>query len=55
VCKYTGGCAAGWADCNTTAPDANGCETNLSTTANCGACGRACPAGSVCSSGSCVP
>ncbi len=45
-------CESGFADCDMTA--SNGCETNLSTaSANCGACGRACAAGEVCSAGSC--
>lgn len=39
-CKPTGGCAAGWADCD--GNSANGCETPITTTANCGGCGRAC-------------
>jgi len=30
-CTYTG-CAAGFGDCNSTAPDSDGCETNLTTT-----------------------
>jgi hypothetical protein len=30
-CSYTG-CAGGYADCNTAAPDLNGCETNLAST-----------------------
>jgi len=42
-CTYTG-CAAGWGDCNSAAPDADGCETNLTTTGN-----------KVCSDGRCVP
>ncbi|HTB73334.1 MAG TPA: hypothetical protein VK762_08810 [Polyangiaceae bacterium] len=41
TCKYAS-CKAGFANCNTTPPDTNGCETNLSTASNCGACGRAC-------------
>jgi hypothetical protein len=44
------GCAAGHADCNHNPAD--GCETDLSTIANCGACDRVCiPAGG---SNSCV-
>jgi Cys-rich repeat protein len=42
-CTYTG-CAAGWADCDTTPPDSNGCDTNLSTANE-----------KVCSDGTCVP
>ncbi len=41
ACQYTG-CQPGWADCNPSAPDTNGCETSLSTAANCGACQAAC-------------
>jgi hypothetical protein len=34
----------------------NGCETNLSIdVAHCGACGRACDAGSMCANGECLP
>ncbi len=46
-------CATGFADCDGMA--ANGCEVALPTdNANCGACGRACGAGQVCSAGSCT-
>ena len=50
-------CSAGLADCDGTV--ANGCETNLGTSAtNCGACGRACPArpntAGACSAGACT-
>jgi hypothetical protein len=41
TCKYMS-CDPGYANCNTTPPDTNGCETSLSTAANCGACGKAC-------------
>jgi hypothetical protein len=41
TCKYSG-CDNGFADCNPTPPDIHGCDTWLFTTANCGACGRAC-------------
>ena len=41
TCKYTS-CKAGFANCNTTPPDTNGCETSTTTASNCGACGRAC-------------
>ena len=41
TCSYTG-CAAGWADCKTTAPDTNGCETQVSTGQACGVCGQTC-------------
>jgi len=41
-CVKKGGCPAGYADCD--GNPANGCETSLSTTTNCGACGHACAA-----------
>ncbi|MBL8601077.1 MAG: hypothetical protein JNK72_04050 [Myxococcales bacterium] len=45
-------CNAGFGNCDNNA--ANGCETNLNTTtAHCGACGRACGSGQVCSNGTC--
>jgi hypothetical protein len=40
-CEYTG-CAPGWADCDPSGIDTDGCETSLATAANCGACGKAC-------------
>src|SRR5262249_32136750 len=43
TCSYT--CKPGFADCNSLAPDTDGCETSLGTTANCGACGNACGPG----------
>ena len=50
----TGVCDPGFADCD--AIPANGCEAILATDrANCGACGRACAAGLVCTAGTCVP
>ncbi|MDQ3178339.1 MAG: hypothetical protein M3Q72_12475, partial [Actinomycetota bacterium] len=46
-------CDAGFSDCD--ASDATGCEAELATdVANCGACGNACAAGSVCLEGACV-
>jgi len=48
-----GTCAAGWGNCNGN-KRSDGCETPLTTTSNCGACGRACPFGQVCSSGICA-
>lgn len=47
-----GVCAPGFADCNGVLAD--GCETNLSSNENCGACGNVCSPGQVCSNGSCV-
>jgi hypothetical protein len=56
TCKYTG-CAQGYANCNTTPPDTNGCETQITTAANCGACGPSCDTktsiGANCSGGNC--
>lgn len=40
-CQYSG-CKAGWADCVSTAPDQDGCETPTTTLSNCGGCGNAC-------------
>ncbi len=47
-----GACSAGFADCDNAA--ANGCETDLTTTTDCGACGNACGGGQSCVSGSCT-
>lgn len=44
-------CDAGFDDCDSLA--ANGCETTLGTTDNCGACGHACAAGEECTGGIC--
>jgi hypothetical protein len=56
TCKYTS-CGQGYADCNTTPPDTNGCETQVTTATNCGACGRACDTktsnGASCNGGNC--
>ena len=41
ACQYTG-CQPGWADCDSSGTDTDGCETSLTTAANCGACGKAC-------------
>jgi len=46
-----GTCNAGFADCNGLRND--GCETNLNSNGNCGACGRACAVGQSCSAGTC--
>ena len=40
-CQYTG-CAGGFADCVNAAPNTNGCESSLSSTATCGGCNNAC-------------
>jgi hypothetical protein len=40
-CQYTS-CEDGFADCDTTAPNTDGCETSLKTPDNCGACGKKC-------------
>ncbi|MBI5516377.1 MAG: hypothetical protein HY909_21510 [Deltaproteobacteria bacterium] len=49
-----GACNAGFGDCDGMA--GNGCETDVrASDAHCGACGRACAVGAVCSGGSCAP
>lgn len=45
-------CDPGWGNCNGFAND--GCETDLSTTAACGACGVTCAAGQVCTPSGCA-
>lgn len=40
-CTYTS-CATGFADCDAAPPNANGCDTNIMTVTNCGACGASC-------------
>ncbi len=55
VCVVDAGlvCAAGMSDCDANA--ANGCETNLTSSAsNCGACGRLCSGGQSCVAGACT-
>ena len=50
-----GTCSANFSDCDASAQ--NGCEASLRTTANCGACGRACSlanASVTCSTGTCA-
>jgi hypothetical protein len=50
-CRLT--CDTGYGDCDFAAW--NGCERNLqSDTAHCGACGRACAAGQICTAGTCT-
>jgi hypothetical protein len=44
TCQYSG-CIAGFQDCDINSPpegNKNGCETPITTVANCGGCGRAC-------------
>ena len=51
-----GSCAAGFGDCD--GASGNGCETSVTTTANCGTCGNACsnPSGTTsCTGGVCAP
>jgi hypothetical protein len=57
TCAYV--CRPGRADCNRAlAPDLDGCETDITTTANCGGCGNACDTrssiGAACSGATCV-
>ena len=53
ACGYAA-CQAGFADCDGSA--ANGCETDLTSSASCGACGNVCATGSSCSNEEqCVP
>lgn len=41
TCTYSG-CKAGWGNCSSADPDLDGCETPVTTTANCGGCGVRC-------------
>jgi hypothetical protein len=50
-CMVAGHCASGYADCDGNA--ANGCEADLSSSSNCGACGVACATGIACTHGMC--
>jgi hypothetical protein len=56
TCVYAG-CAAGYGDCDLTAPNTNGCETRTNTITHCGACGNVCDtvtsAGASCNGLSC--
>jgi hypothetical protein len=56
TCSYEG-CKQGYADCNTTAPDLNGCETPVDA-AGCSVCGQTCDTvhstGGSCDGGTCV-
>lgn len=47
-----GACASGRGDCN--GLEADGCETDLTTDTNCGACGVVCASGRTCRAGVCV-
>jgi Cys-rich repeat protein len=49
----TGACDTGYGDCNGDKLS-DGCETALNTVQNCGACGNACGAGSMCVGGACT-
>jgi hypothetical protein len=53
TCNYT--CKSGWGNCNGSWDD--GCETSLTTTSNCGSCGKTCSsaahATASCSGGTC--
>ncbi|MBX3268840.1 MAG: hypothetical protein KF729_01180 [Sandaracinaceae bacterium] len=44
-------CNDGWADCN--GNPADGCETNIDTNANCGACGNNCGSNATCTARAC--
>jgi len=49
-----GACENGWGDCN--GAPADGCETDLSTTAShCGVCGKACSPDQICRGSTCSP
>jgi hypothetical protein len=48
-----GACNAGFGNCD--GSPGNGCETQLNTTSNCGACGMACANGESCNNGACGP
>ena len=57
TCQYSG-CAGGYADCDTTPPNANGCETIFTNNPlYCGGCGHACDTtnstGATCSNSQC--
>jgi hypothetical protein len=51
TCTITS-CGSGFADCD--GDVANGCEDDLTTTANCAVCGTACTVGQTCTGGSCT-
>lgn len=54
MCAVNGGCATGYADCDT--QDPNGCEAHLTDDPqHCGMCMHACGAGEVCANSNCVP
>jgi len=62
-CSYTG-CAAGYEDCDASAPNTSGCDTPITTPVNCTGCGIACDTtnsldagcdGGTCTYGGCKP
>jgi hypothetical protein len=56
LCTYDA-CVPPWVDCDRTGRDLNGCESNLSSTMSCGACGVACDTDSgspACNNGTCT-
>lgn len=50
-CSWSGPCEAGWGDCDGNA--VNGCERQLTTTTDCGACNAPCATNQSCVSGAC--
>jgi hypothetical protein len=54
ACTY-GPCPSGYADCDTTPPNTNGCETNiLTSTTNCGGCTNTCDSSHATGATTCV-
>jgi len=45
-------CNSGWGNCD--GSRVNGCENSLTTTSNCGSCGRVCSSGQTCTNGVCT-
>lgn len=58
ACAYTA-CSPGWGDCSANAANTDGCETDLATTLDCGACRRGCSknhaSATTCNAGICAP